>query len=227
MKVVMVEPGRKAQVIEIAEGLEPMQKAVGGYIQAIYPFDDEVALVCNEEGKIMGLPPNRVLYDDEGRIADIICGSFFICSAPSDSDRFHSLSEQQLETYYKMFENPDFDCMEYETEKINIESEKKKMKKYEVNYDYEENTTFAVNIACDVVELLNQGEYDDLDTAITEEVERRLIYYSDQWELIKAYQKPAEANYNEAVDMLYAELYGIIIETEIVEELDEPSDEER
>ena len=51
MKVLMVEPGKVPYAAEIGEGLEPLQAAVGGDIQAVYPYDDPVALICNEEGK--------------------------------------------------------------------------------------------------------------------------------------------------------------------------------
>ena len=68
MKILLVEPMEKPRVIDIDGSLESMQKIVGGLIQAIYPFDDsEIALVCNEEGKISGLPLNRALRDDEGK----------------------------------------------------------------------------------------------------------------------------------------------------------------
>ena len=55
MKVLMVEPGKVPYETEIEGGLESLQKAVGGSIQAVYPYDDPVALICNEEGKLMGL----------------------------------------------------------------------------------------------------------------------------------------------------------------------------
>ena len=34
-------------VQEIDSSLEPMQRIVGGDIEAVYPFDDSVAIVCN------------------------------------------------------------------------------------------------------------------------------------------------------------------------------------
>ena len=104
MKVLIVEPLKAPYVAEIDGSLESMQKIVGGLIQAIYPFDDSVALICNDEGKLMGLPLNRPLADSSGNIYDIIAGTFFLCAAPSDSDSFESLTEEQLEhytTYYK------------------------------------------------------------------------------------------------------------------------------
>ena len=52
--VLIVEPGKKPYVKEIDSGLESLQHEVGGYIEAIYPYEDPVALVCNEEGKLEG-----------------------------------------------------------------------------------------------------------------------------------------------------------------------------
>ena len=69
---------------------------VGRSIQAVYPFEEAMALVCNEEGKCLGLPLNRVLRLelDTGEIYDVIAGTFFLCAVPPDSDRFASLAEQ-------------------------------------------------------------------------------------------------------------------------------------
>ena len=49
MTVLLVEPGKHPQVVEMETGLEPLQKAVGGYIECVYPFEDPVAVICNEE----------------------------------------------------------------------------------------------------------------------------------------------------------------------------------
>ncbi len=63
MRVLVVEPERRPELREINGSLEAMQEIVGGLIQAVYPFDEPVALVCNEEGKLMNLPANRGLRD--------------------------------------------------------------------------------------------------------------------------------------------------------------------
>lgn len=234
MKVIMVEPGRNAQIVEIGNNLKDMQKAVGGYIETISPFDDDVALVCNEEGKFNGSVKNRVLWykdlhpelynPDNAEIFDIIYGSFFVCGAPIDSDKFESLSDKQIATYFKLFETPDFTYTENKRFIFN-ESEKKEMKKFVVNYDCMTNSDLAIFTAKEIVEYLNNGEYTDLDTAIVEELDRKLIYYDDQWELMKTYQTPDEANYNAAVEMFMNELYSIIDEEEIEEELEEQGEE--
>ena len=57
MTILEVMPGRKPERKVIPHTLEAMQSVVGGYIQAIYPYEDMVAIVCNEEGKLIGLEP--------------------------------------------------------------------------------------------------------------------------------------------------------------------------
>ena len=107
MRVIVVEPKKKPMVRDIDAGLESMQKIVGGSIQAIYPFDEPVALICNEEGKLLNLPLNRALQDDAGKVYDIISGTFFLCAAPTDSDHFEGLTDQQVITYLERFSVPE------------------------------------------------------------------------------------------------------------------------
>ena len=107
MQVVVVEPKKKPEVREIGDSLESMQKIVGGLIEAVYPFDEPVALIANEEGKLLNLPLNRALRDDEGNVYDIISGTFFVCAAPPDSDHFAGLTDQQVKTYMERFAMPE------------------------------------------------------------------------------------------------------------------------
>lgn len=62
ISVLLVEPNKYPKMIEIDDTLEAMQEVVGGDIEEYMPFEDEVAIVCNEEGKLIGLPPNRAVY---------------------------------------------------------------------------------------------------------------------------------------------------------------------
>lgn len=106
IKVVLLQPGKLAKAVEIDSSLEGMQQAVGGgLIEAVYPFEEEVCLVCNEEGKINGMRPNRALYDDDHKMIDIICGPAFICDCRGEN--FGSLSEEQLNRYGKQFRYPE------------------------------------------------------------------------------------------------------------------------
>ena len=67
MQVVIVEPKKKPMVQDVGSDLESMQKIVSGSIEAIYTFEEPVALICNEEGKLLNLPLNRALRDDAGK----------------------------------------------------------------------------------------------------------------------------------------------------------------
>lgn len=107
MRVLVVEPERRPEVKEIDDSLKEMQGIVGGYIQSIYPFEEPVALVCNDEGKLMDLPANRGLRDENGQIYDIVFGTFFLCGAPADSDHFTSLTPEQIEQYQGRFYIPE------------------------------------------------------------------------------------------------------------------------
>lgn len=107
MQVVVVEPKKKTVVQDIGSDLESMQRIVGGFIQAIYPFEEPVALICNEEGKLLNLPLNRALRNDAGEVYDIVSGTFFLCAAPPDSDCFAGLTDQQVKTYLERFATPE------------------------------------------------------------------------------------------------------------------------
>ena len=110
MNIVIVEPGEPPKAAVIDHSLSSMQGVVGGLIQAIYPFAEEVALmICNEEGKLLGLPPNRVLrHPESGDIYDVVVGTFFPCAAPSDSENFESLTDDQIKRYSKYFSTLEF-----------------------------------------------------------------------------------------------------------------------
>ena len=104
LRVLIVEPGRAPYEKEIPSGLEVMQNIVGGLIQALYPFDDPVALICNDEGKLLGLPMNRALREPgSGKPYDVICGTFLLCGAPPDEEDLTSLTEEQLRNYKAVF----------------------------------------------------------------------------------------------------------------------------
>lgn len=97
MNVLVVEPGYLPYEKEI-NGLEEMQKAVGGNIQAIYPYPEPVAIVCNEEGLNDGLEFNRSVPGGYGGVF----GTFFLCG--TEEDHFCSLTPEQVQTYKKYFE---------------------------------------------------------------------------------------------------------------------------
>ena len=106
MTILKIRPGCKPEVVTISHNLKSMQEVVGGCIEAIYPYEDTVALVCNDEGKLMGLPLNRAVRDPATeKVLDIIAGTFFICGLSEDD--FASLTSKQIEYYSNLFRCPE------------------------------------------------------------------------------------------------------------------------
>lgn len=94
LRCLLVEPYRLPEVIEINNTLEDKQKIVGGYIECAYlSNDEEVVIICNEEGKINGLQLNR----DIGH--DIIAGPFLIVGDDYENGDFKSLTDEQIMKY--------------------------------------------------------------------------------------------------------------------------------
>lgn len=105
IQVVLCEPGKEARIATISNTLPSLQQIVGGYIEAVYPFDDPVAIICNEEGKINGLELNRALRDENGKVYDILVGTFLIVGLGEED--FASLAPEHLEKYRNLFEYPE------------------------------------------------------------------------------------------------------------------------
>ena len=102
MKVLVVEPQKPCRVQEI-ESLADMQQLVGGDIEAVYPFQELVAVVCNADGKLLGLPMNRPLLDKDYLPYDIIRGTFFIAGLGQED--FISLTDEQIQRYKSLYDN--------------------------------------------------------------------------------------------------------------------------
>lgn len=105
ISVLAVEPMKEPYVKEINPGLDSLQKEVGGLIQATYPYDDMVAIICNDEGKLNGLPLNRAIYNDDKEMTDIIAGTFLIVGLGEEN--FTSLSDGLQKKYANIFKNPE------------------------------------------------------------------------------------------------------------------------
>ena len=78
---------------------------MGGDIAATYPFSDPVGLVCNDEGKLIGLELNRGLRDEHGEIYDVMAGTFLVVGLSEDS--FTSLTPEQVQKYTEHFKQPE------------------------------------------------------------------------------------------------------------------------
>ena len=105
MKVLVVEPLKKPYVKEIDSGLASLQHEVGGYIEAIYPWEEMCSIVCDDEAKLKGAELNRALRDEDGHIYDVVAGTFLIVGLREDS--FTSLTEEQIQQFSEKFATPE------------------------------------------------------------------------------------------------------------------------
>ena len=97
LTVLLIEPACYPKTIELEPGLEPLQKAVGGWFEAVYPWEDKAAIIINEEGKLGQLPLNRALRTEDGEIYDITAGNMLIVGLGEED--FSSLTKDQLAHY--------------------------------------------------------------------------------------------------------------------------------
>lgn len=102
MKILAIARYEEPVVQEINNTLEDMQRYMMGYIETV-TLSDTAMLVCNEEGKLAGFTPNRILKI--GSSQDVIRGDFFICGW--SGDEFCDISNEDIEKYTKMFSKPD------------------------------------------------------------------------------------------------------------------------
>lgn len=105
LTVLMVEPGKTPYQATIGADLKSLQQVVGGYIESIAPFDDPVAIICNEEGKLEQLPFNRGMRDESGNLYDYIAGNFMIVGLGEED--FTSLPPEYIEKYSQLFAQPE------------------------------------------------------------------------------------------------------------------------
>ena len=112
MKALLVKPKCKPEVINLKDTLEDWYKYIGRPVEFIYPFSDLVAIICNEEGKLNGMPYNRPLFKNYNEVYDIIAGNFLIVGIkpPNEDDgKICGLSDKLIEKYSEYFKQ----CYEY------------------------------------------------------------------------------------------------------------------
>lgn len=95
IKVLIKEPGKTAEVREVRNELKAFQELVGGYIEPIQ-FDHHSVLLCNEEGKLQGLPVNFPLWND------VIVGTAVIVG--TDGDQFTDVSLETIAVFSRVLE---------------------------------------------------------------------------------------------------------------------------
>ena len=105
LDALLVKPNEYPQKVTIGAELKDLQEAVGGTITAVYPFADPVAIVCNDEGKLLGLPMNRALRDEHGQTYDVVAGNFLVVGLGKED--FASLSPELAQKYEQHFHQPE------------------------------------------------------------------------------------------------------------------------
>lgn len=108
MKVIRKLPNSKAEVVNIDDSLESLRKEVGGLIEAVYPFEEPVALICNDEGKLQGAESNVGLFA-QGAVYDVICGPMLIVGLSKDD--FTDLADELCEKYVDALNNSAQTCL--------------------------------------------------------------------------------------------------------------------
>ena len=99
IKVLKVEPMKHPEEVTLNNTLRALQAAVGVLIEII-SLEDDVYLLCNEEGKLIDLPGNRRVGDD------IIAGTFYVCGSDEDGE-LGSLPAEKMNYYEKLFYEPE------------------------------------------------------------------------------------------------------------------------
>jgi len=94
MRILICEPGKHPRKADVPHELKSLQDIVGGTLQAIYPWNEPVALVCDDEGLLKNYPFNRMIGS-----CNAIMGTFFICGI-SDED-FSDLSDELMVRFEK------------------------------------------------------------------------------------------------------------------------------
>lgn len=124
IKGLLVEPHKLPKEIEIENTLDNLQSLVDGYIECVYlQNDNDIVLICNDEGKINNMPLNR----DIGY--DIIAGPFFIVGNDYENADFKSLTEEQILKYKIRFDKNSIKQTENKIMSILLNSKKREIER--------------------------------------------------------------------------------------------------
>lgn len=125
IRVLVIKPNKLPEERIIKNTLGAKQEIVDGNIECAYlDNDDSVVLICNEEGKINGLPINR----DIGH--DMIAGTFIVAGDDYETGEFVSLNDSQIEKYKERFN--DQSIVDTNTRLARILNEREKISVYEI-----------------------------------------------------------------------------------------------
>ena len=96
MRAVLKKPGKNPEVVDIENTLNGIRSAVGGYFQAVvFSEEENIIMLCDEEGKLNGLDYNFSMRGKDSRIIDDVVGNVLFVSA-GDED-FRELNKKQIQ----------------------------------------------------------------------------------------------------------------------------------
>lgn len=96
IKVILVEPNKEPYIKEIEHTIENLQSIVGGLLEFVN-LEEDVDIICNEEGKILNLEFNRSLGND------VIVGTFIIVGLNYNNGETISIPNNKIQKYLDMF----------------------------------------------------------------------------------------------------------------------------
>lgn len=105
VRAIRIQPGKKPEVIDLKADLESLQAEVDGYIEFFYPSEDGIVCIVNEEGKLLHLEPNRILYDEDGKAIDLIVGTLLIVGDGCGGD-ISDLTDEQIKSQIDYWSSP-------------------------------------------------------------------------------------------------------------------------
>ena len=118
IRILYKEVGKEPQIMFIDNTLEAKQKLVGGLIEVV-PYED-VLIICNEEGKILNMPPNLVFE------YDYIAGNCFVIGDDYKNADFKSLTDEEILKYREDLKKRSFNFKQYGRTQESLHSSKKK-----------------------------------------------------------------------------------------------------
>ena len=117
VKVIVARPGEDAFVMEIIPDYKHLAALVGGHIEQTFPISDDVAVICDECGKLKGKLPNRLIFGtmsqkfiDEGKNVDAFAGTIVIIGCRAEKEEYDSLTEAEIDLFMELYEKPQFKC---------------------------------------------------------------------------------------------------------------------
>ena len=107
MKAIVIKPGKPARPKDLDLSYHNLRTLVGGYIEMTYPFsDEEIAVISNEEAKLLDLAPNRAIHRADGTVIDIYCGTMVVVALAPEGE-YRSLTEEEVNLVLQTWGRPE------------------------------------------------------------------------------------------------------------------------